>query len=290
MKNNNLSNTEDKAILSNIDYRTNNINHLKSSINKIRTLSNILKEKNNLTDTLLINTKKQKKTLLQELSNKENELIKLDNEINVLYSKLYSQFPPSYNKIISKLKLIRNELFNNKTKEYLNKKILIEEKEKNLKKKFSKLSTEQLQQFNNEYHSNNIEENKIVEKQYEDIKKSNIYNNIFKEIKIYLNNDNPNNLSDSNKKFNSKLMNNSSYSLNSVNSSILNSNLFTNKSKKGKVNRSVDYTDKQKNTQINNRNGVENNNNNSIKSMNVNNNRISSKKIRSKFFLSNETI
>ena len=197
---------------------------LKNSLNKIRNLSNILKEKNNLIDGMLLSTKKKKKILMKETSEKENEVIKLENEINIYYNKLFSEyFQGDNNKsiLLSKIKFLRRELTQNKYIDYWNKKIMVDQKEEKMQKKLCLLTTEQLEQFNKEIYNDQIFNDKekenleLMKKQYEDIKKTEIYSKIFNEIKESLYRDKYNNESynssfvKSKKKFNSKMLNQS---------------------------------------------------------------------------------
>ena len=239
MKNNNIpSNKSEKEYNSNknngkeIQLDINNLNkidikNLKTSLNKIRSVCKILKEKNTIIDGMLLNTKKRKKLISQENLEKEAELLKIETEINIYFNQLFSDFINTDNNknfIISKLKLLRDELAKRKYNDFLNKKIIIEQKEEKLQKELSNLSTEQLEVFNNEIFDKidndkdkvNIE---IMKKHYEDIKKTDIYHHIFSEIKNSLYNGksdyNQNMEFDNNKiklnqKYNSKIINESS--------------------------------------------------------------------------------
>ena len=173
------------------------IQRLKMSLNNLKKLSKILKEKNNIIDGMLLSTKKRKKILTQESLEKEEEIIKLENEINIYYNKLFSEyFNENSNKsiILSKIKLIRHELTQNKYIDYLNKKIMVEQKEEKMQKKLSLLTTEQLELFNKEIYNRELfnsgkekEHIELIKKQYEDIKKTEIFRKIFNEIKESLN-------------------------------------------------------------------------------------------------------
>ena len=240
MKNNNIpinkcekENNSNKNLSKEIQIDIKNINkndikNLKTSLNKIRSVCNILKDKNTIIDGMLLNTKKRKKIISQENLEKEAELLKIENEINIYFNQLFSDFINTDNNkniIISKLKLLRDELAKRKYNDYLNKKIIVEQKEEKLQKELSNLSTEQLEVFNNEIFDKidndkdkvNIE---IMKKHYEDIKRTDIYHHIFSEIKNSLYNGKTNynqsmELMDNNKiklnqKYNSKIINESS--------------------------------------------------------------------------------
>ena len=241
------------------------IEHLKNSLNKIKNVSKVLKEKNNIIDGMLLSTKKRKKILSQETIEKENEIIKLENEINIYYNKLFSDyFHGDNNKsiILSKIKFLRRELTQNKYIDYLNKKIMVEQKEEKMKKKLSLLTTEQLEIFNKEIYNNNLfnsekekENIELIKKQYETIKKTEIYTKIFNEIKEALYKDKYNNNNESNsflikskRKFNSKMLNNNQSNRGSCASLHtcsqgnydMRSEMFSNKEKKRKGNHSVE--------------------------------------------------
>ena len=230
-KNNNIDIDSNKKNLQykydNLKLDINNLNEsdiksLKNSLSKIKNLSNILKEKNNLIDGMLLSTKKRKKILMKETSEKENEIIKLENEINIYYNKLFSEyFNGDNNKgiILSKIKFLRRELTQNKYIDYWNKKIMVEQKEEKMQKKLSLLTTEQLEQFNKEIYNDQIFNDKekdnleLIKKKYEDIKKTEIFSRIFNEIKESLYRDKyliescNSSFVKSKKKFNSKMLN-----------------------------------------------------------------------------------
>lgn len=269
MKNNNITNNkygkemnnsnEKDYINKNVDnndLNNNDIQNIKLSLNKLRNISSILKEKNIIIDSMLLSTKKRKKILSQETLEKEAELLKIENEINIYYNKLFSDLVTTdANKsvILSKIKLIREELIQKKYVDYLNKKIMVEQKEEKIQQGLSKLSTEQLENFNNEIYNDQTCEDKdkdkanieILKKHYEDIKKSDIYQKVFSEIKESLYNPSMSSLynnKNSIKKFNSKMINESSnyFQPYSMQNSEKKSNLFSNKNKKYKGNHSMD--------------------------------------------------
>ena len=229
-KENNSNKNNNKSIKLDINnMNKNDIKNLKTSINKIRNVCNILKEKNTIIDGMLLNTKKRKKLISQENLEKEAELLKIETEINIYFNQLFSDFINTDNNknfIISKLKLLREELAKRKYNDYLNKKITIEQKEEKLQKDLSNLSTEQLEVFNNENFDKINDNNKdkinfeIMKKNYEDIKKTDIYHHIFSEIKNSLYNGKTNNNQSMeslennniklNQKYNPKIINESS--------------------------------------------------------------------------------
>ena len=234
----------------------NDIQNIKLSLKKLRNISSILKEKNIIIDSMLLSTKKRKKILSQETLEKEAELLKIENEINIYYNKLFSDLvntDANKSVILSKIKLIREELIQKKYVDYLNKKIMVEQKEEKIQQGLSKLSTEQLENFNNEIYNDQTCEDKdkdkanieILKKHYEDIKKSDIYQKVFSEIKESLYNPSMSSLynnKNSIKKFNSKMINESSnyFQPYSMQNSEKKSNLFSNKNKKYKGNHSMD--------------------------------------------------
>ena len=269
MKNNNITNNkygkemnnsnEKDYINKNVDnndLNNNDIQNIKLSLNKLRNISSILKEKNIIIDSMLLSTKKRKKILSQETLEKEAELLKIENEINIYYNKLFSDLvntDANKSVILSKIKLIREELIQKKNVDYLNKKIMVEQKEEKIQQGLSKLSTEQLENFNNEIYNDQTCEDKdkdkanieILKKHYEDIKKSDIYQKVFSEIKESLYNPSMSSLynnKNSIKKFNSKMINESSnyFQPYSMQNSEKKSNLFSNKNKKYKGNHSMD--------------------------------------------------
>ena len=269
MKNNNITNNkygkemnnsnEKDYINKNVDnndLNNNDIQNIKLSLNKLRNISSILKEKNIIIDSMLLSTKKRKKILSQETLEKEAELLKIENEINIYYNKLFSDLvntDANKSVILSKIKLIREELIQKKYVDYLNKKIMVEQKEEKIQQGLSKLSTEQLENFNNEIYNVQTCEDKdkdkanieILKKHYEDIKKSDIYQKVFSEIKESLYNPSMSSLynnKNSTKKFNSKMINESSnyFQPYSMQNSEKKSNLFSNKNKKYKGNHSMD--------------------------------------------------
>ena len=269
MKNNNITNNkygkemnnsnEKDYINKNVDnndLNNNDIQNIKLSLNKLRNISSILKEKNIIIDSMLLSTKKRKKILSQETLEKEAELLKIENEINIYYNKLFSDLintDTNKSVILSKIKLIREELIQKKYVDYLNKKIMVEQKEEKIQQGLSKLSTEQLENFNNEIYNDQTFEEKdkdkanieILKKHYEDIKKSDIYQKVFSEIKESLYNPSMSSLynnKNSIKKFNSKMINESSnyFQPYSMQNSEKKSNLFSNKNKKYKGNHSMD--------------------------------------------------
>ena len=229
-KENNSNKNNNKSIKLDINnMNKNDIKNLKTSINKIRNVCSILKEKNTIIDGMLLSTKTKKKIISQEALEKEAELLKIDNEINIYFNQLFSDFintDNSKNIIISKLKLLREELAKRKYNDYLNKKITIAQKEEKLQKDLSNLSTEQLEVFNNENFDKINDNNKdkinfeIMKKNYEDIKKTDIYHHIFSEIKNSLYNGKTNNNQSMeslennniklNQKYNPKIINESS--------------------------------------------------------------------------------
>ena len=269
MKNNNITNNKygkemnnsnEKDYINkyvdNNDLNNNDIQNIKLSLNKLRNISSILKEKNIIIDSMLLSTKKRKKILSQETLEKEAELLKIENEINIYYNKLFSDLvntDANKSVILSKIKLIREELIQKKYVDYLNKKIMVEQKEEKIQQGLSKLSTEQLENFNNEIYNVQTCEDKdkdkanieILKKHYEDIKKSDIYQKVFSEIKESLYNPSMSSLynnKNSIKKFNSKMINESSnyFQPYSMQNSEKKSNLFSNKNKKYKGNHSMD--------------------------------------------------
>ena len=269
MKNNNITNNKYGKEMNNSngkdyinknvdnnDLNNNDIQNIKLSLNKLRNISSILKEKNIIIDSMLLSTKKRKKILSQETLEKEAELLKIENEINIYYNKLFSDLvntDANKSVILSKIKLIREELIQKKYVDYLNKKIMVEQKEEKIQQGLSKLSTEQLENFNNEIYNDQTFEEKdkdkanieILKKHYEDIKKSDIYQKVFSEIKESLYNPSMSSLynnKNSIKKFNSKMINESSnyFQPYSMQNSEKKSNLFSNKNKKYKGNHSMD--------------------------------------------------
>jgi hypothetical protein len=269
MKNNNITNNKYGKEMNNSnekdyinkhvdinDLNNNDIQNIKLSLNKLRNISSILKEKNIIIDSMLLSTKKRKKILSQETLEKEAELLKIENEINIYYNKLFSDLvntDANKSVILSKIKLIREELIQKKYVDYLNKKIMVEQKEEKIQQGLSKLSTEQLENFNNEIYNDQTCEDKdkdkanieILKKHYEDIKKSDIYQKVFSEIKESLYNPSMSSLynnKNSIKKFNSKMINESSnyFQPYSMQNSEKKSNLFSNKNKKYKGNHSMD--------------------------------------------------
>ena len=278
MKNNNITNNKYGKEMNNSngkdyinknvdnnDLNNNDIQNIKLSLNKLRNISSILKEKNIIIDSMLLSTKKRKKILSQETLEKEAELLKIENEINIYYNKLFSDLintDTNKSVILSKIKLIREELIQKKYVDYLNKKIMVEQKEEKIQQGLSKLSTEQLENFNNEIYNDQTCEDKdkdkanieILKKHYEDIKKSDIYQKVFSEIKESLYNPSMSSLynnKNSIKKFNSKMINESSnyFQPYSMQNSEKKSNLFSNKNKKYKGNHSMDnkYTNSNEN-------------------------------------------
>ena len=274
MKNNNINinKYEQEIIIPSINKSTNNkidinnmnsndIQNMKVSLNKLRNICNVLKEKNTIIDGMLLSTKKRKKILSQETLEKEAELLEVENEINIYYNKLFSDYihtDVNKSKILSKLKLIKEELTQRKYIDYLNKKIIVEQKEEKLQQGLSLLSTEQLEKFNNEIFNNQALDDKdktnfeVMKKHYEDIKKSDIYQKIFSEIKDSLYNEKNNTQSmvsfynnkkdKTNKKFNSKMINESSnyFQPYSMRYSGMRSEMFSNSKKKKKINNSMD--------------------------------------------------
>ena len=255
MNNSNEKDYKNKNVDNN-DLNNNDIQNIKLSLNKLRNISSILKEKNIIIDSMLLSTKKRKKILSQETLEKEAELLKIENEINIYYNKLFSDLvntDANKSVILSKIKLIREELIQKKYLDYLNKKIMVEQKEEKIQQGLSKLSTEQLENFNNEIYNDQTCEDKdkdkanieILKKHYEDIKKSDIYQKVFSEIKESLYNPSMSSLynnKNSIKKFNSKMINESSnyFQPYSMQNSEKKSNLFSNKNKKYKGNHSMD--------------------------------------------------
>lgn len=264
--NNNVLNKSQNQIDKDTFYKNSEINinvsdtqQLKNSLNKVKNLCNILKDKNNIIDGMLLSTKRKKKILIQETEDKQNEIIQLENEINIYYDKLFSEYFQGDNRksrILSKIKFLRKELTKSKYIDYLNKKIMVEQKEESMQKKLSLLTTEQLEQFNKEIYNNQIFNEKekqnieLMKKQYEDIKKTEIFKRIFSEIKQSLSNRDSMNssMTKSKKKFNSKMLNvsqckhGSQASLN-TNSQLnyeMRSGLLSNKGRKKKGNHSVD--------------------------------------------------
>ena len=245
------------------NLNNNDIQSMKASLSKLCNICSVLKEKNNIIDSILLNTKKRKKILSQETLEKENELIEIENEINIYYNKLFSDYihtDNNKNKILSKLKLIKEELTQRKYIDYLNKKIMVEQKAEKMDQGLSQLSTEQLEIFNNEIFNKQIQNDKVktntevMKKYYEDIKKSDIYHQVFSEIKESLYNEKYNNNYQSmgsfynnqnnnlNKKFNSKMINESSnyfqpYSNGNI---TMRSEMFSNRKKKYRINHSMD--------------------------------------------------
>ena len=264
--NNNALNKSQNKIDKGTFYKNSEINinisdtqQLKNSLNKVKNLCNILKEKNNIIDGMLLSTKRKKNILIQETKDKENEIIQLEDEINIYYNKLFSEYFQGDNRksrILSKIKFLRKELTHSKYIDYLNKKIMVEQKEENMQKKLSLLTTEQLEQFNKEIYSNQIFNEKekqsieLMKKQYEDIKKTEIFRKIFSEIKQSLNNKDSMNssMTKSKKRFNSKMLNISqsnhgsqaSLNANSQGNYEMRSGMFSNKARKKKGNHSVE--------------------------------------------------
>ena len=316
------NNQDEKIDLNNLSKS--DIEQLKNSLNKLRNLSNILQEKNNIIDGMLLSTKKRKQILTQELSEKENEIIRLENDINIYYNKLFSEyFSEDNNKsiILSKIKFLRREITQNKYIDYLNRKIMVEQKEEKMQKKLTLLTTEQLELFNKEIYKNQIYSSdkekdniELIKKQYEDIKKTEIFTNIFNEIKeslykekynkLYNNESNSSLINKSKRKFNSKMLNISQSNKGSCASLRtfsqgnyeMRSEMFSNKTKKNRGNHSVEN-----NNLLGDENSMANeeikdtatqkyllsNNNYGPKGFESNNYKYKKRKFNSKFFVSN---
>ena len=274
MKNNNINinKYEQEIIIPSINKSTNNIidinnmnsndiQNMKVSLNKLRNICNVLKEKNTIIDGMLISTKKRKKVISQETLEKEAELLKIDNEINITFNQLFSDFIHNDNDkniIVSKIKLLRDELTKRKYNEYLNKKIMIEQKEEKIQNELTNLSTEQLEIFNNEIfkkpeNDDNDKVNmEIMKKHYEDIKKNDIYNQMLSEIRNSLYNEKYNYIQSMrlldnkdmklNQKFNSKIINESSnyFQPFSIENSSNKNDLTSFEKKKKRINHSMD--------------------------------------------------
>ena len=261
-KENNQNKKNDKTIKLDINnMNKNDIKNLKISLNNIRNICNVLKEKNTIKDGMLINNKKRKKVISQETLEKEAELLKIDNEINITFNQLFSDFIHNDNDkniIVSKIKLLRDELTKRKYNEYLNKKIMIEQKEEKIQNELTNLSTEQLEIFNNEMfdkpenNDNNKVNLEIMKKHYEDIKKNDIYNQMFSEIRNSLYNEKYNYIQSMrlldnkdmklNQKFNSKIINESSnyFQPFSIENSSNKNDLTSFEKKKKRINHSMD--------------------------------------------------
>ena len=218
------------------------IQNIKTALNKLRNISNILKEKNAIIDGILLSTKKCKKMLSKETSEKESELLEIENDINIYFNKLFSEYIHTDNdkgKIFSKLKLINEELTQRKYIDYLNKKIMVEQKEEKIQQELSKLSNEQFEKFNNQiFNDKNNTNFEIMRKHYEDIKKNDIYHKIFSEIKGTLNNERNNN---NKQNINIKIIDENSnyFQSHSIERSGMRSEMFSNKKKK-RINLSMD--------------------------------------------------
>ena len=102
---------DDSRIKQDINKMNNKeIKNIKIALNKLRNISNILKEKNAIIDGMLLSTKKNKKLLSQDILDKESELLEIENDINIYFNKLFSDYIHTDNdksKILPKLKLIK---------------------------------------------------------------------------------------------------------------------------------------------------------------------------------------
>ena len=235
------------------DLSKSDIDNLRASLNKLRNLSNKLKEKNNIIDGILLSTKKRNKILIKETNFKEDEITKLENEINISFNKLFSGYCTDdikKTRILTKLRFLRTEFTQTKYLDYLEQKRKVEQKEDKMQRTLCLLTTEQLEKFNKEMHNkrllNNDEEKQrteLINKQYEDIKKTEIFKKIIGEIKESLSNESLK----SKKKFNSKLLNLSQNNIESKSSMIsgsqgnycMRSDMFSNKNRK-RANRSLE--------------------------------------------------
>ena len=275
------SHKDDSRIKQDINKMNNKeIKNIKTALNKLRNISNILKEKNAIIDGMLLSTKSCKKILSQETLNKESELLEIENDINIYFNKLFSDYihtDNDKNKILSKLKLIKEELTQRKYIDYLNKKIMVEQKEDKIQKELSKLSTEQLEEFNKQIFNDKQNTNfEIMKKHYEDIKKNDIYHKIFSEIKGSLYNEKNNNNSQN---INIKIIDESSnyFQPHPIGNSGMRSEMFSNKKKK-RVNLSMD-------TKYNKKNNIINDSHFNIDDLNKNQ-LLERKKFRNKSFVS----
>ena len=275
------SHKDDSRIKQDINKMNNKeIKNIKVALNKLRNISNILKEKNAIIDGMLLSTKSCKKILSQEILDKESELLEIENDINIYFNKLFSDYihtDNDKNKILSKLKLIKEELTQRKYIDYLNKKIMVEQKEDKIQKELSKLSTDQLEEFNKQIFNDKQNTNfEIMKKHYEDIKKNDIYHKIFSEIKGSLYNEKNNNNSQN---INIKIIDESSnyFQPHSIGNSGMRSEMFSNKKKK-RVNLSMD-------TKYNKNNNIINDSHFNIDDLNKNQ-LLERKKFRNKSFVS----
>ena len=275
------SHKDDSRIKQDINKMNNKeIKNIKTALNKLRNISNILKEKNAIIDGMLLSTKSCKKILSQEILDKESELLEIENDINIYFNKLFSDYIHTDNdqsKILSKLKLIKEELTQRKYIDYLNKKIMVEQKEDKIQKELSKLSADQLEKFNNQIFNDKQNTNfEIMKKHYEDIKKNDIYHKIFSEIKGSLYNEKNNNNSQN---MNIKIIDESSnyFKPHSIGNSGMRSEMFSNKKKK-RVNLSMG-------TKYNKNNNIINDSHFNIDDLNKNQ-LLERKKFRNKSFVS----
>ena len=128
------------------DLSKSDIDNLRASLNKLRNLSNKLKEKNNIIDGILLSTKKRNKILIKETNFKEEEITKLENEINISFNKLFSGYCTDdikKTRILTKLRFLRTEFTQTKYLDYLEQKRKVEQKEDKMQRTLCLLTTEQ---------------------------------------------------------------------------------------------------------------------------------------------------
>lgn len=162
-----------------------------SRIDELRKINNQLKEKEQITDSLLYQTTNKKEILLKTLKKYDDELYSLDNQIEGYYNELFNELKLDKNKkILSNLSILK-ELLDNKAVTLNKRREQVEERENELNKKISLLSSSQLELFNQIMSKIDQNEKNIDEKltdtsnikiEYEKMK--NIYfNEISDEIK-----------------------------------------------------------------------------------------------------------
>lgn len=164
---------------------------IRSRIEELRALNSDLHKKQILTDSLLISTSKKKEAMIKILKEYDEELYKLDNEIESYYNELFNELKLEKNKkILSNLNILK-DLLENKTKSLNQRREQIEERESNLNQKICQLTPSQLELFNQimskiDQNEKNIDERLIntsnIKIEYEKMK--NIYfNEISEEIR-----------------------------------------------------------------------------------------------------------
>lgn len=164
---------------------------IRTRIEELRLLNSDLHKKQILTDSLLISTSKKKEAMIKILKEYDEELYKLDNEIESYYNELFNELKLEKNKkILTNLNILK-DLLDNKTKSLNQRREQIEERESNLNQKICQLTPSQLELFNQimskiDQNEKNIDERLIntsnIKIEYEKMK--NIYfNEISEEIR-----------------------------------------------------------------------------------------------------------